>query len=41
MEHEFYTGISLFIMAVYGVKKLGPKLASYLDKQIDVRILIS
>jgi len=40
MEHEFYTGISLFMMAVYAVKKLGPKLAAYLDKEIDVRISI-
>jgi F-type H+-transporting ATPase subunit b len=40
LEHEFYTGISLFIMVVFAVKKLGPKLAAYLDKEIDVRILI-
>jgi F-type H+-transporting ATPase subunit b len=38
LEHEFYTGISLFIMAVYAVKKFGPKVAAYLDKEIDVRI---
>lgn len=35
MEHEFYSGISLFIMAVVAVKKLGPKLAAYLDKEVD------
>jgi F-type H+-transporting ATPase subunit b len=38
MEHEFYSGISLFIMAVFGVKKFGPKLAAYLDKEIDVSL---
>ncbi|XP_071541349.1 ATP synthase subunit b, mitochondrial [Panulirus ornatus] len=35
MEHEFYTGISLFIMVVYAVKKFGPPLASFLDKKIE------
>ncbi|PNF34847.1 ATP synthase subunit b, mitochondrial [Cryptotermes secundus] len=35
LEHEFYTGVSLFIMVVFAVKKLGPKLAAYLDKEID------
>lgn len=36
MEHEFYTGISLLIMIVYAVKKFGPPLANYLDKEIEV-----
>jgi hypothetical protein len=36
MEHEYYSGISLAIMAVYAVKKLGPKIAAYCDKEIDV-----
>lgn len=40
LEHEFYTGISLFIMVVFAVKKFGPKLAAYLDKEIDVRISV-
>jgi F-type H+-transporting ATPase subunit b len=40
LEHEFYTGISLFIMAAYAVKKFGPKLAAYLDKEVDVRISV-
>ncbi|XP_046391126.1 ATP synthase subunit b, mitochondrial [Ischnura elegans] len=35
MEHEFYSGISLLIMIVYGVKKFGPTIAAYLDKEID------
>ncbi|KAJ9588651.1 hypothetical protein L9F63_018064 [Diploptera punctata] len=35
MEHEFYSGLSLLIMAVIAVKKFGPKLAEYLDKQVD------
>uniref|UniRef100_A0A646QIJ5 ATP synthase subunit b n=1 Tax=Hemiscolopendra marginata TaxID=943146 RepID=A0A646QIJ5_9MYRI len=35
LEHEFYTGVSLFIMAVYGIKTFGPKVAAYLDKEID------
>ncbi|XP_045479900.1 ATP synthase subunit b, mitochondrial-like [Harmonia axyridis] len=34
-EHEYYNGISLAIMCVVGVKMLGPKLAAYLDKEID------
>ncbi|XP_066999321.1 ATP synthase subunit b, mitochondrial [Anabrus simplex] len=35
MEHEYYTGISLAIMSVVAVKKLGPVLAKFADKQID------
>ncbi|CAH1104125.1 unnamed protein product [Psylliodes chrysocephalus] len=35
LEHEYYTGLSLIIMWVYGIKTLGPKLAAYLDKEID------
>lgn len=35
MEHEFYNGISVFIMAVIAVKKLGPPLAKFLDEGID------
>lgn len=40
LEHEFYNGISLFIMAVFAVKKFGPKVAAYLDKEVDVRIFV-
>ena len=36
MEHEFYTGLSIAIMAIYGVKKLGPGLASFLDSEVAV-----
>lgn len=35
MEHEYYGGISLAIMAVVAVKKLGPAIAAYCDKEID------
>ncbi|XP_023298991.2 ATP synthase subunit b, mitochondrial-like [Lucilia cuprina] len=34
-EHEFYTGLSLGIMCVVAVKKLGPKFAQYCDKEIE------
>lgn len=36
LEHEFYNGISFALMWIYGVKKFGPGLAKYLDKEIDV-----
>lgn len=36
MEHEFYNGISLAIMAVAAVKLLGPKVAKFADDGIDV-----
>lgn len=35
MEHEYYGGLSLGIMAIVAVKKLGPAIASYCDKEID------
>lgn len=35
MEHEFYSGLSLAIMLVVGVKKLGPAVAAFCDKEID------
>jgi len=34
-EHEFYTGLSLLAIVVYGVKKFGPSISSWLDKEID------
>ena len=37
MEHEFYGGLSIGIMAVYAVKKFGPTLAAYLDKEVEVK----
>lgn len=38
MEHEYYTGLSLIIMWTFMVKKLGPKVAAYLDKEVDVSV---
>lgn len=38
MEHEFYTGISLGIICLYATKKLGPHIAKYLDKEVDVSL---
>lgn len=35
MEHEYYSGLSLAIMCVVAVKKLGPGIAAYCDKEID------
>lgn len=36
MEHEYYTGLSLGLMVYIAAKKLGPSLAAYLDKEVDV-----
>lgn len=36
LEHEFYSGLSILIMWTYGIKKFGPKVAAFLDKDIDV-----
>lgn len=38
MEHEYYSGISLAIMVYFAVTKLGPKLAEFADKEIDVSL---
>lgn len=35
MEHEYYSGLSLAIMIVYAVKRFGPAVAAYCDKEID------
>ncbi|KAH8369783.1 hypothetical protein KR093_000955, partial [Drosophila rubida] len=35
MEHEYYSGLSLGIMAVVAVKKLGPAVAKWADGEID------
>ncbi|OXU29855.1 hypothetical protein TSAR_003025, partial [Trichomalopsis sarcophagae] len=35
LEHEFYSGLSLAIVLIYGIKKFGPSVAAYLDKGID------
>ncbi|XP_046460374.1 ATP synthase subunit b, mitochondrial-like [Daphnia pulex] len=34
MEHEFYTGLSIAIMGIYAVKKLGPATAKFLDAEV-------
>lgn len=34
-DHEFYNGLSLAIMCIVVVKKLGPKVAAYCDKEVD------
>jgi len=35
MEHEYYSGLALFVMAVYAIKNFGPSVAAYLDKEIE------
>ena len=35
MEHEYYSGLSLGIMAIIAVKKLGPVIAKWADGEID------
>lgn len=35
MEHEYYNGLSLMLLLIVGIKKLGPAVAKYLDKEID------
>lgn len=39
MEHEYYNGISLAIMVIFAVKKLGPAAAKTADEGIDVSFL--
>lgn len=34
-EHEFYSGLSLMITIIYFVKKVGPVIGKYLDKEVD------
>lgn len=36
MEHEFYNGISLAIIVILAVKKMGPAAAKFADEGIDV-----
>jgi len=33
LEHEFWGGVSFFIMIIYGVKKFGPQISASLEKQ--------
>ncbi len=35
MEHEYYSGLSLGIMMIYAVKKFGPAIGAWCDKEID------
>lgn len=35
LEHEFYTGLSVFLVCVLGIKYMGKDVANYLDKGID------
>ncbi|XP_070150616.1 ATP synthase subunit b, mitochondrial [Polyergus mexicanus] len=35
MDHEYYNSLSLLIIYIAGVKMLGPKVAEYLDKEVD------
>ncbi|XP_059611829.1 ATP synthase subunit b, mitochondrial [Phlebotomus argentipes] len=35
MEHEYYNGLAYAILITVFVKKFGPKIAAYLDKEID------
>jgi len=35
MEHEFYVGICIISMTVYGMKTFGPQIAKYLDDEVD------
>ncbi|XP_011300649.1 ATP synthase subunit b, mitochondrial isoform X2 [Fopius arisanus] len=35
LEHEFYTGVSVFIMCVAIVKKFGPQVATWVDAKMD------
>ena len=35
MEHEYYGGLSFAILLILGIKKLGPGIASWADKEVD------
>lgn len=35
MEHEYYNGLSLLVIYVAAIKLFGPKVAQFLDKEID------
>lgn len=41
LEHEFWGGVSFFIMIIYGVKKFGPQVSAYLDKEQQVHKKVS
>lgn len=35
MEHEYYAGLSIFLMLYYATTKLGPDIGASLDKEVD------
>ncbi|CAG5056891.1 unnamed protein product [Parnassius apollo] len=35
MEHEYYTGLSILVMVYYASTRFGPKIAQWLDKEVD------
>ncbi|XP_034836156.1 ATP synthase subunit b, mitochondrial [Maniola hyperantus] len=35
MEHEYYTGLSIFVIVYFATKKMGPQIAAWLDKEVD------
>jgi len=35
LEHEFWTGVSMFGMIIYAVKTFGPKVNAFLDKEVE------
>lgn len=39
LEHEYYSGLSILIMAAIISKKLGPGIGEALDKQVDVSLI--
>jgi len=38
MEHEFYVGLCIIMMTVYGVKTFGPSVAKTLDDAVDEQV---
>lgn len=35
MDHEFWTGVTIVIMIVTAIKKFGPAVSAYMDKEVD------
>ncbi|VVC88228.1 unnamed protein product [Leptidea sinapis] len=35
MEHEYYTGLSIILMVYYATTRFGPKIAKWLDSEVD------
>ncbi|ODN05972.1 ATP synthase subunit b, mitochondrial [Orchesella cincta] len=38
LEHEFWGGVSFFMMIIYAVKKFGPQTSAYLEKEIQAEL---